>query len=205
MRFKLLGCGENKQKCDIDWASEFTKDHKITVSRVRKMAKLRNIYLDYIFENMKTNDTDILLTWDMDAIGSIDLEGIYNSVGHLTSYNFGNISGVCSMGNKTTPFGSYYYDTAAHVSDDECVLERLFPKKLKDFKIRMDLKSYSIGSLPVRVKSCFGGFTLYNLKNIIDKRCRYDEECTVCEHIAFNECVDSVVMNPSMIYSVYNN
>ena len=75
----VLGCGENVEKCEMKLPK--TEGHSVYKSRIDKMVKLRNIYLDEIKE--RYTDFNYVIVWDMDIIGSVYIDGIQNSFGYF--------------------------------------------------------------------------------------------------------------------------
>jgi hypothetical protein len=79
-KVKILGCGVNAPECKLPKTPK-TEGHPINRSRMDKMTLLRNIYLDYIKQNLQ--DYDYAIFWDLDAISVVYHDGILNTIGQL--------------------------------------------------------------------------------------------------------------------------
>lgn len=79
-KVKILGCGVNVKECKLPKTPK-TEGHPINRSRMDKMTLLRNIYLDYIKQNLQ--DYDYAIFWDLDAISVAYHDGILNTIGQL--------------------------------------------------------------------------------------------------------------------------
>jgi hypothetical protein len=189
----ILGCGINQHVCKLNLPK--TEGHDVYYKRIDKMAMLRQIYLDYVISNLSAYD--YMAVWDMDIIGSIYIDGIANSIGYMNSPL--QAEAVCAYGIYDWSFFTLYYDTYAHQDvGDNFDPER---KHLHDIKKGLQVR-YTYGDKPVKVRSCFSGFTLYSIRSIIKYDAKYDrpdENNLQCEHVLFNKYFSNVYMNPNMI------
>ena len=209
-RIIILGCGVNSDidTCNLKFAARQTDDHMVDRSRIEKMVKLRNIYMEYLKENeSEYSDFDYVIVWDMDIVGSIYLDGIANSLGWMNSKNSyaKNADGMCAYGIGKIGFFTMYYDRYAHIDyGDEFHINT---KPVHDLKKWLSVR-YDNGTPPVKVISCFGGFTIYRFSSIIRDDIEYDmspPDNLECEHVRLNSKLKNIYMNPSMIYSVLKN
>lgn len=197
----ILGCGINVKKCEIKL--EKTEGHSVNRKRIEKMVYLRNIYLDFIKKNY--SHFDYVLMWDLDSISMIYLDGIHNSFGYFATDN--NIATICANGIYRWGFMTLYYDTYATLSKNE--------KFHIDSKLSHDIRKglwehrYYRGEPLQEVDSCFSGFTIYRMENLLGKEIYYDMspmENIECEHVRLNMKIKGKkYINPSMINYILLN
>jgi hypothetical protein len=107
----ILGCGTNAPSCKMSWPKTIGHPHDFT--RIKKMATLRNLYIDYVKENL--SDYDWLLVWDMDIIASFYKDGLLNTMNYFSKDEDHNIDGICAYGvNNDWLLGFQDYDMFAH-------------------------------------------------------------------------------------------
>jgi len=205
-RVTILGCGINVSKCSLPKASRKTEGHHVDASRIEKMVRLRNIYLDYIKKHESLRDFDFMAVWDMDTVGSVYMDGVVNTVAQFS--RLPNVDAICAYGiYRWGPF-KVYYDTYAHI--DEGDVFHIDLKSLHDAKKGL-LTRYSRGEDPVKVVSCFSGFTMYKIPSIISNKIYYDmtppsEANLECEHVRLHRKLSGqIYLNPSMINLVLLN
>lgn len=198
----ILGCGVNSpEECHIPSASQKTDGHSVDRKRIGKMVGLRNVYLDYIKRNLPHFDYTVM--WDMDIIGTVYLDGIINSIGHLETSK--NTDGICAYGIYRWGPLTLYYDTYAHLDHGDNFHIDL--KTIHDLKKGLAVR-YPRGTPPKKVDSCFSGFTIYRTSSLLGKEVRYDmsgEENLECEHVRLHKHLKNMYMNPSMIHLVLMN
>ena len=199
----ILGCGINASTCTLNYP--FDKTHSNDGKRFTKMANLRNIYLDFAEKYYSDKCYKYMIVWDPDIQGQLSMDGILNSMGVMTDKSMPHkASFVCSYGIKlSSALTSYYYDTIAHEMSDTSGESNWPSKRVRDIFIRGSLGTYSRGSHPIPVRSCFGGFTIYN-RTLLGKH-RYDTPVEECEHLSLNRSLNGGYMNPSMKYSIRSN
>ncbi len=204
----ILGCGiNNENECSMTNAIKKTEGHGVDRKRIEKMVMLRNIYIDTIKDSELLSSFDYAAVWDLDIIGSVYVDGVANSIGHLSDRNspaFDSDS-MCAYGIYKWGPMKLYYDTYAHIDLDDQFHINL--KTIHDLKKGFGV-SYKRGEQPVRVKSCFGGFTIYKIQSLLGENTKYDmssENNLECEHARLHKKMDNVFMNPSMIHMVLLN
>lgn len=197
----ILGCGVNSKQCTMKMPE--TINHNIDEKRIKKMAILRNIYLDYVKQHF--SNYDYMVVWDMDVIGSIYLDGIANTFGLLERDK--NIDMMCANGMYRVGYLNLYYDTYAHRDLNEDF--DLSNKVIFDIKKRLFDINYERGEPPVKVESCFSGFGIYRISSILPYHIRYGTKITTdhieCEHVIFHSYIKNKYLNPSMIYLIILN
>lgn len=198
----VLGCGVNKKECKLSLAR--TQGHGADKKRIDKMTYLRNIYLDYAREHF--SNFDFMIVWDLDIIGSVYLDGIQNSFGHFAEDFDNRIDAVCAYGiYRWFGFATVYYDTFAHLDP----YDHFDIKEKKNHDINKGIGIKGLRGDPLRkVRSCFGGFTIYRMKSLVDSAAAYtytDEDKLLCEHVTLCDSLKGVYMNPSMIYRIIRN
>lgn len=198
----VLGCGvNNPDYCDIPTAKVKTVAHGTDFNRINKMAYLRNIYLDYVKDNLR--HFDYIFMWDLDILGSVYIDGILHSIGKLEDNK--DINLMCAYGIRNIGMFSVYYDSYAHVGvDEEYVHSRRNEHSINN---RLQLLNLDRGSELIECKSCFGGFAIYRISEIISKNLRYTQPGNEleCEHLTLNKGITGKYVNPSMINLVVLN
>ncbi|MFW5895477.1 MAG: hypothetical protein ACOCT9_01905, partial [archaeon] len=120
-------------------------------------------------------------------------------------FNILNADAICAYGIYRWGLLTIYYDTYAHLDLDEKF--HINNKTFHDIKKGLFTR-YNRGDQPIKVKSCFSGFTLYRTSSIISAV--YDmtpknEKNLECEHVRLHKKLENVFMNPSMINLVLLN
>ncbi len=157
----------------------------------------------------------MVLAWDMDALGSLYVDGILHSVSVMEAQH--EISVVCCNGIYRWPGFSIYYDTYAHEPIDSFSQPTEGSKTSPDGKLLHDIKhgllgsSFKRGDPPEEVRSCFSGASLYRLSSMIAARYTMapsENEMGVveCEHVRLHDAMrGKKVMNPSAIHVILYN
>lgn len=203
-RVIILGCGINSDAnvCNLPKASIKTEGHSVDRGRIEKMAHLRNIYLDYVKNNLYYYDFAIV--WDMDIVGTVYLDGIANTIGQF-SENPQNIDAICAYGIYRWGFLKLYYDTYAHIDNGDSFHIDL--KTIHDLKKGFGVQCQR-GEPLLPVTSCFGGFTIYKISTLRDPKVKYSmspPDNLECEHVRFHRHMSKVFLNPSMVNFVLVN
>ena len=200
----ILGCGYNSpDECNIKIASQKTEGHGVDRRRIEKMVYLRNIYLDEIKANY--SDYDYSIFWDMDMIGSVYLDGIYNTLGYMKDHP--DVDVACANGIYRWGPLTLFYDTYALLHKGEGF--HIDHKTIHDIRKGLWEMKYDRGEDPVEVDSCFSGFAIYRVEALLPDHVMYDmsgEDNLECEHVRLNMKIDGKkVVNPSMINLVLEN
>jgi hypothetical protein len=200
-RVVILGCGYNAGACNMNFPK--TVGHDVNRSRIEKMTKLRNIYLDEIKKNYR--DYDYVMIWDVDALGTVYLDGILHSLTELEDHP--NISVMCAYGVYRWGNMNLYYDTYATVSPGEKF--HIDMKTAHDIRHGLFEHQYSRGDELVDVESCFSGFSIYRTKYLLPHDVFYDlspPDNLECEHTRLHRRMKGrKVINPSMINYILLN
>jgi hypothetical protein len=201
-KIKVLGCnGLNLTKCKLDLPA--TIYHDTSKKRIKKMSYLRNIYLDELRKPMY-NNIDYVIVWDLDLIAEFNINSIYN-LGYRLKYN-PQIDAICANGL----YSLFYYDTYAfRLNEDD---NRRSRKSFYDMvyripyncNIKEDLKNEGL----IKVKSCFGGFTIYKKSSILSSR--YDTYLdqygtAICEHEYLSSPFKNIYSDTKLQLYVYKN
>lgn len=165
-------------------------------SRIEKMARFRNLYLDYIKKNFR--DYDYMLVYDIDMRGGIYLDG-YHSI-----YGNDNWDVITARGLKVFPglYGKYnvIFDILAFVPIDEDPRYVSTNDLVEHYRKQQLFKKNNIGDDLIEVNSAFNGAAVYKIKDILD--IQYDSN-TRCEHIDFHiQLLDKgkkIYIDPSFI------
>ena len=204
-RVNVLGCGVNVKECRMSFSK--TEGHGVDRRRIDKMIHIRNIYLDEVRRNYPSYDYTIV--WDLDIIGSVYLDGVYNSMGYLAK-DLSSLK-VCAMtANGMYRWGilTLYYDTYALLQHEEGF--DINYKTASDVRKGLGFR-YVRGQSPVNVRSAFGGFSIYRTRSLLDTHIDYaqsldDGENILCEHTNLcKKLKGEIYVNPSMIHYVLLN
>lgn len=214
-KITILGCGINiPDNCSLSFAETKTEGHSVDHKRINKMSQLRNIYLDHIRNTPNLANTDFTIVADLDIIGNVYLDGIANTIGHLSDNEseFYNAAGVCANGIYRWGGLNIYYDTYAYLDHNEDF--NINYKYIHDVKKGLGVR-YPRGHPLIPVASCFGGFTIYKTNVLLDKNVICDvqtSENILCEHVLLNKNIakystnnTGMYHNPSMINLVMLN
>ena len=189
----------NSDECNIIGSSG-VKDTSPMPNRIRKMATLRNIYMDHI--NHYYKDFDYLCVMDMDLEGDLFIDGFFHGLGLLNP----KIDGVACNGLIKTEDTFYYYDSFAYVEEhDSPSMSDIAEKSQHDNYVHIYMTQlYSTQMIPDRVQSAFGGCVVYNLKPMLDKRYDFSQNAFMCEHTFFHQN-RRIYVDPRMIFLISKN
>lgn len=192
----VLGCGINAPECKLK--TQKTVGHSVDRARIQKMVDLRNIYLGHI-KTYYSNGWDFVIGWDLDALGTVYLDGIASSIEFF--HRQPEVDCVCANGFYHWGLFKLFYDTYAMVDVKE--------KFHIDFKTLHDVRkgvweaNFSYGSEPSEVRSCFSGFAIYRTSALLHPKVWYsmsDETNLECEHTTLCDSIKGKkFVNPSMI------
>jgi hypothetical protein len=152
------------------------------------MAKLRNLYLDYIKSNLSSFEYSCVLDFDLSMWRQ---DGILNTIGY-DSWDMMGANGIQTKRDMSIT----YYDTFAIVEKDGHTYQ---PQEFK-------------GVLPLnspkhQVMACFGGIGVYKTKSLLAGK-RYgiykinEKNCSEQCGIHINMCkagYDKIFVNPNML------
>jgi glycosyltransferase involved in cell wall biosynthesis len=185
----------------ITISPQTTKANKaFTRTRIEKMAKYRNYYLEYIEKNQIKADYVIVVDLD---VYNIDSNGILSSFGMEQDWDCITANG--SVYSPSVMYRKRYYDTYALV---ECGME---DKPQTEKSIREAQYQWAFlkrGQPPIKVASAFGGLAIYKKEAIV--ACRYgvldnmDEKVeSRAEHFYLYQQMkkngyDKIYINPAM-------
>lgn len=160
-KISIIGENDNSQ-----YLTDFS------VARTTRMARYRNICFDWVKNNALSYD--YVLVVDLDADGGFSVEGIFNSIFWLSKINNAGCMGSYSYKviDLLKEKNIYHYDTFAF---------RLNHSTNNDSSWAANL-TLKVGSVPIKVNSCFGGLALYKKEAFLSGK--YDGED--CEHVTFH-------------------
>lgn len=194
----ILGCGINSPECKLNIPK--TNGGSISKTRIGKMVKLRNIYLDYIKKYLR--DFDYGIVWDVDLLGSVYFDGILNSFGKFQKDE--NIDCICANGLRRFFRNFVYYDNYAHVLNNETYHEN--NENIHVLKVLLNTTMNKNNPNLVKVNSCFGGFSIYKIPSLLKSNYSSDLDGSIeCEHTGLHSNMDNVYYNPMMINLVLKN
>lgn len=201
-RVEILGCGINSKECKMSFPK--TEGHGVDRRRIDKMIHLRNIYLDEI--RKRYSHYDYTIVWDLDIIGAVYLDGMYNSMGWMDQQR--NICAMTANGMYRWGILTLYYDTYALLQHEEGF--DINYKTASDVRKGLGFR-YIRGQPPVHVKSAFGGFSIYRTNSLLHPSITYDQPSSeggniMCEHTNLcKKLKGDIYVNPSMIHYVLLN
>lgn len=199
----ILVC-ESPNSC-TNIAKEFKDEDKSPHwKRIHRMADLRNLYLQYI----RQHDLwfyDYLIVIDLDLVGTIFWDGVHDSFFHLEQDK--SIDGMSCNGIMIDQ--GVYYDSFAYIQKNEPY----------EWDTRMDKRSHDEDVLKYitekytrnmdldHVTSAFGGFSIYRLRSVRNKKAKYNysNQKYSCEHTHFNRAFSKMMVNPRMIFLIEFN
>jgi hypothetical protein len=201
-KVSILGCGYNTlEKCHLSFPK--TQGHNIDRGRIQKMVTLRNIYLNEI--KRYYSDFDFVVMWDLDAVGSVYLDGIEHTLGYLSENS--DVDVVCANGIYRWGLFTLFYDTYAllHKGEEFNIEDKIY----HDIRKGAWEMKYQRGDAPVEVDSCFSGFAIYRTSSLVPDSVFYDmtpPPNIECEHVRLNKKIGGKkVMNPSMLFLLLLN
>ena len=191
-KFIVLGCnGINKNKCIMKLEATDMNKCPTCSTRINKMVKIRNIYIDEIKKQIY-NDFNMVLVIDFDLPGKLIENGLFH-----TGYYFKTqpeIDAICALTMTET---YHYHDPYAHIEEGNI--------KIPSFIFHdIILKKCKKGGMD-KVSGCFNGITFYRKNSLIK-----NNYCTVvdknnqaiCEHDCLNQKLENVYINYNMIYLI---
>lgn len=190
----------NGEECMINGETG-VKDTSPMPNRIRKMATLRNIYMNHI--NHYYKEFDYLCVIDMDLEGQLFIDGFLHGIGLLGP----KIDGVACNGMlKTDDDGFYYYDSFAYIEENDLpYMSDISQKSEHDNYVHIYMTQlYSTQMIPDRVRSAFGGCVVYNMKSIINNRYDFSKTTFMCEHTFFHH-KKKIYVDPHMIFLITKN
>jgi hypothetical protein len=193
----ILTSWQNKHNHLISYSLNATHPTGSSKSRLRTeaLAKYRNICKQFIAD--KFTNLDYIMVIDLDFRG-IDINGILNSFGWLSSSEIDAIVGSCYMilqdehNNRT----ALNYDSWAFRQNWWNDNQEKMPWFSRWFPF--------IGSPPMKVNSAFGGIGIYKA----DQYLSCDYEGYDCEHVCFhknlyNKYINfNLCLNPSQLFII---
>jgi len=199
-KFAVLGCGVNAEYCNMNTLAT-GKEH--SSYRLTKMARLRNIYIDWL--GVCNYTPDILIVIDPDIKGKLFMDGVFESVAYVNEGNYGNsVEAVTANGFKRQT--GLYYDVLAHCEIDETPHRNGLEYDANGLFDRV----YRMNDPLRRIRSGFGGISVYNYHAVVNKGARYfsaknllgeNDDTSICEHYFFNEPLECY-LNPNMMYCI---
>lgn len=196
----------NHRTCHIKWADyTIMDDYSVDSSRIGRLSKLRNIYLNYV--KNKLNIYDFLMVLDYDLNGHLFLDGIFHTFSKFSqniSINMISCNGLVSRIGKPL----FYYDSFAYVDKDANYIFKSKEEKIKHdvYVNKIINKRYSTSIDLDPVFSAFGGCCFYRISKILHPKIKYDYERNgfACEHSFLNKNISNCFVNPKLIFIINN-
>ena len=191
----------NKYLCDKTWTIGDMKGGES--DRIEKMAFLRNLYCQYIKENINFLNFDYVFVIDFDLRGTIFWDGIFDSM-----YYFEKEPSIDAIACNGMVSGSLlYYDSFAFARDrSELRWTNHLDKQNHDEDVlRYVSEEYQKSQELDKLASAFGGFCIYNYNSFISSEYGFEEKFYTCEHCIFHEKMKHFYLNPNMVFIIDEN
>lgn len=197
----------NQDKCTIHWADySIMDDYSVDASRIGRLSKLRNVYLNYVKNQL--NLFDYLMVIDFDLTGHLFMDGIYHTFAKFSqnvSINMISCNGLVSTVGKPL----FYYDSFAYVDKDANYIFKTKAEKTRHdaYVNNVINKRYATSIDLDPVFSAFGGCCFYRVNKILNPRIKYDYERNgfACEHSFLNKNIPNCFVNPKLIFIINNH
>lgn len=205
----------NKDGINHDYCSvpEYVKGIKPGIPdtyRIKKMASLRNCYLEFLRKEEYFYYPDYVLVVDLDLDGILFLDGIMHSMYLMEKDE--TLDAVTCNGMEIIHHNEYvYYDTFAHIEHGESIYMATQKEKANHDTMIASSKTqrYSSDWSYDVVQSAFGGAAVYRKRSLIPPHNQYgyssQESSLSCEHSHLHMNLDKIVVNPRMIFLISNN
>ncbi len=179
-KFIVMGCNDIKNApfCRLSMAETAVRNRNY--HRINKMVYLRNMYVKEL-KKQEYKDYDYVIVYDFDLNANLVDNGLLNSSYHFESDS--SIDGICANGIYKS--SSMYYDTYAFKGVDHNTARPIVSSDIE------------------RVKSCFGGFTIYKRASFVmskysTNKVDMSDKGVLCEHVNFNSCLN-IFHNENMV------
>jgi len=209
-RIHVIGCENQRvndhRPCNMSLAPTQPKAGSNT-SRIEKMVRLRNIYMNYLENNTQFRNYEYVLIQDFDLWSYTYIDGLL-STGFYLSID-PTIDAICANGILHNQFlgGAIslktYFDPYAHKEEFDYNwkgnYKNLWSSIFRYYPCNRHLK---------QVQSCFSGQTIYRYQSIKDKRYRtyldFNHQA-ICEHVGLHETLNKIYLNSEMIFYIMEN
>ena len=195
----ILGNGVNADNCVLN-LPKTPACKPANSDRIKKMAFIRNIYLDYIKKNYSSYDYTIV--FDMDLAGDLYMDGICDTFSYMKNLN---VDGITCNGIEKYKY--HYYDSFAYVDIGEPFIWNTEDEKCNHDKYIFETKTklHTTTMRVVKVLSAFGGFCVYRTLSIIKYKYDYSPGKLSCEHSHLNSRLNFFYLNPRMVFLITDN
>lgn len=197
----------NQDKCTIQWADYSVMDeYSVEATRIGRLSKLRNVYLNYVKNQL--NLYDFMMVIDFDLTGHLFMDGVFHTFAKFSqnvSINMISCNGLVSRIGKPL----FYYDSFAYVDKDAHYIFKTKAEKTKHDAYVNNIinKKYATTIDLDPVFSAFGGCCFYRVHKILNPRIKYDYERSgyACEHSFLNKNITNCFVNPKLIFIINNH
>lgn len=176
-----------------------------SMERMDKMTKLRNIYLHMVKQQFA--DFDYMMVYDIDISGPFNMDGMAIPFGEKSNH----WDAVCANGSAPIPgsLGLFllHYDLIAYVGQND-MYEGNLPllSNIKKYMKMLLNNGLTPGQPLYKVKSAFGGCTIYKISSIMHPEIQYGSQYG-CEHIYLHKKMDdygygNIYINPDALILV---
>jgi len=193
----------NTPTCDIPnfMYSGTVSDSSPRPERIARMAFLRNVYMDHIQQYLSS--FDFMCVMDLDLRGELYIDGFVHGFRELLKRDTDAVS--CN-GVIRRDDGFYYYDSFAFIDEyDPIMWENISEKSTHDNWVHIHVTHrYSSQMIPDKVRSAFGGISIYKLGSVLKNRYNYSSTHYCCEHSFFHDGL-TIYVDPRFIFFIERN
>jgi hypothetical protein len=161
-----------------------------SADRTIALAEYRNRCREWIGDNC--HDFDLAIVFDADPWGGWSVDGVMNTVGHLTDPAYASAAGMASYSWCEWGPPCWYWPEKCHY--DGWAFRWTWWEEKPDMRW-FHLWHPVVGSPPVRVNSAFGQLAVYRMENYLRGAYKGGD----CEHVShWRSCGGECYLNPSM-------
>jgi hypothetical protein len=188
-------------QCDRKWIIRDIKSGES--DRIEKMSFLRNLYRNYIKNNILFRNFDFVFVLDFDLNGTLFWDGIFDSI-----YYFDSRPEIDAIACNGVVDGSFlYYDSFAFARDKSELrwTNHLDKQNHDEDVLRYVSEEYQKSQELDKLSSAFGGFCIYNFDSFTKSAYGFEKDFYTCEHCIFHEPMKNFYVNPNMVFIIKEN
>lgn len=200
----------NQPSCqirDIDYneIDAMPDQHSPDSKRIERLAFLRNIYMQYIRNDLELQTFDYLMVMDLDIFGSIMLDGVHQTFSLFDTDP--TIDAIGCNGIVMRPGKNlFYYDSFAYTEPRAAFVWRTRKEKTRhDAYVNKKISQMLLKNINlIPVFSAFGGLVFYRMQSVLHPKIKYDfaPDAYACEHSFFHRNIPHMYINPRLIFLI---
>lgn len=197
----VIPCGMDNEPLDCKLKEKNLYEYgSYSDSRMEKMARFRNIYLNLV--KTQYTDYDYMIVYDFDIKGSICIDGLATSF--VDDWDAIFVNGLMYIPGTFGLFYNYYDVLPLVKINDEFKIREQLELYTKYGPLLVD-STLAVGKPNYPVKSAFAGIGIYKIQSILDSNASYGSKYK-CEHIELNEAIHKnggkLYINPNALVYV---